>query len=726
MSSYYLSDQPLDPALKPEVFFQFEEKARAKAQELIAQKGPFIVGVHGAWGSGKTTFCNYLASNLEENGLVVVRYNAWRYENDDYPVIPLLSHLVADDNVKNFFKESYGALKDLLSGIKLNISANNILVGKAGATFAFDKMLEGKHLKEAQSGNQKKDLEDFFQENASFSSHLDKLRKSMQKEEKTLFILIDDMDRCNPEKAVALLEQIKLVLDLPSTIFVLALNEKTLDGFIRKRYELHGIEDFTINEYIEKLIQLRYYIAPITPDEMAIFAREGLKLYPNIPEEAYEFTQNVVVKGAAGNPRSAIRIINQIAAGLANDTSKTKITVLDEAIRVAAPDLRQEIRDSKLSRDYIRSIVDNEEWEALEDFIIKLVPRSRLNAIMALFREWSDLLTNEELTGDQQKSLLFKKEHLNSPAGHKMVLDLARFYGDKLMEPNQKTIKNSLAGLTQIMEQLRKFGDYSALSSFCLSMLDYVKRKLTVFETRTQRPVTIINPTFQHSAVKNDACDLAHACLKLCSGFCEVLPIGMEHLKFKLDEYLFEVWSLRLSSKPDEFPLNQQQKIFFDYMQVFGLYLRSELRHSGEVFSFGKRLLDYLESILRERPERLERNERLEISRKLELLNIFGNQRSRFIKTLQKLDPNVLSEDDETILHWLRSLLKDEDPALFGKKVDQERLRLVNKLGEEVGIRVDKHHKIYLTRVLKALADSNNELAVIYEFNMPNEESSEP
>ncbi len=75
------------------------------------------------------------------------------------------------------------------------------------------------------------------------------------------------MDRCNPEKAVALLEQIKLVLDLPSTIFVLALNEKTLDGFIRKRYELHGIEDFTINEYIEKLIQLRYHIAPITPSD---------------------------------------------------------------------------------------------------------------------------------------------------------------------------------------------------------------------------------------------------------------------------------------------------------------------------------------------------------------------------------------------------------------------------------------------------------------------------
>jgi len=78
-----------------------------------------------------------------------------------------------------------------------------------------------------------------------------------------------------PDLAIDLQEQIKLVLDLSGCVFVLALNERVLDGFIQKRYKVrYGVDDFTVTEYIEKLIQLRIEV-PVA-NEMREFIRNIL------------------------------------------------------------------------------------------------------------------------------------------------------------------------------------------------------------------------------------------------------------------------------------------------------------------------------------------------------------------------------------------------------------------------------------------------------------------
>ena len=76
-----------------------------------------------------------------------------------------------------------------------------------------------------------------------------------------LVFLVDDLDRCLPEKAIEVLEAVKLFLDVEGCAFVLALDEEVVERGIAHRYQAYtsgapGQTPITGAEYLEKLIHL--------------------------------------------------------------------------------------------------------------------------------------------------------------------------------------------------------------------------------------------------------------------------------------------------------------------------------------------------------------------------------------------------------------------------------------------------------------------------------------
>jgi len=77
-------------------------------------------------------------------------------------------------------------------------------------------------------------------------------------------VFIDDLDRCFPNKAIQLLESIKLVLSQPGFIFILAVDRRVLENYLEKMYR----DDFGLREYnqgqsyLDKIIQLPLWIPP--------------------------------------------------------------------------------------------------------------------------------------------------------------------------------------------------------------------------------------------------------------------------------------------------------------------------------------------------------------------------------------------------------------------------------------------------------------------------------
>jgi predicted KAP-like P-loop ATPase len=73
----------------------FETYAQVLATAAADTKGPFTIGVFGEWGTGKTSLMRLIKKNLEASpNIVTVWFNAWRYDKEDHPIVPLVGTIV--------------------------------------------------------------------------------------------------------------------------------------------------------------------------------------------------------------------------------------------------------------------------------------------------------------------------------------------------------------------------------------------------------------------------------------------------------------------------------------------------------------------------------------------------------------------------------------------------------------------------------------------------------
>lgn len=84
-----------------------------------------------------------------------------------------------------------------------------------------------------------------------------------------LVVFVDDLDRCLPEKAVEVMEAIKLFLDATGCLFVLGVDQKVIAQGIKVRYRDFvdgGTGEMLLDgaRYLEKIIQIPFKLPPIS------------------------------------------------------------------------------------------------------------------------------------------------------------------------------------------------------------------------------------------------------------------------------------------------------------------------------------------------------------------------------------------------------------------------------------------------------------------------------
>jgi KaiC/GvpD/RAD55 family RecA-like ATPase len=74
----------------------FPEYVDAVADAIRGGQPPqFTIGIYGLWGSGKSSILRSLERNLREgHDVIPVYFDAWRYEQTEHIVVPLLHHIV--------------------------------------------------------------------------------------------------------------------------------------------------------------------------------------------------------------------------------------------------------------------------------------------------------------------------------------------------------------------------------------------------------------------------------------------------------------------------------------------------------------------------------------------------------------------------------------------------------------------------------------------------------
>ena len=84
-------------------------------------------------------------------------------------------------------------------------------------------------------------------------------------------MFVDDLDRVAPERAVEILEVLKIFLDIPGLVFMLACDYEVIVTGLAAKGGLG--EDASGRSFFDKIIQVPFQMPPVGGDKLAIYTK---------------------------------------------------------------------------------------------------------------------------------------------------------------------------------------------------------------------------------------------------------------------------------------------------------------------------------------------------------------------------------------------------------------------------------------------------------------------
>ena len=197
-----------------------------------------VVGILGAWGSGKTSFINLARRELEQNKIPILDFNPWMFSGTkqliDRFFIELTSQLKARpepalSSVGKVF-EDFG---DVLSPWIAPIGVPTKLFGKVLQNLSRKRSV-------GQPQNKIKDL--------------------LRKLDKPILVVLDDIDRLSISEIKDVFRLVRLTANFPNMIYIVAFDRTRVENALTEQ----GMPG---QDYLEKILQVTIDL-PTTPDHL--------------------------------------------------------------------------------------------------------------------------------------------------------------------------------------------------------------------------------------------------------------------------------------------------------------------------------------------------------------------------------------------------------------------------------------------------------------------------
>ncbi len=210
---------------------------------LSEQKQGRVFALDGKWGYGKTYILEQLEKKLEElqkegtndDRFFVFHYNCWQYDYYEEPAVAIVSAMLDKCGGKSEKEKAQKVIKEI---------AGQIVKNKIGID-----------LVETHDNISKK--EQFqFDEMFGFKTTLDYTRNKISElaKDKTVLLVVDELDRCMPEYAIKVLERLHHMFEgLNNVIVLLAIDSIQLEHSVK---EIYG-EQVDTERYLKKFISFR-------------------------------------------------------------------------------------------------------------------------------------------------------------------------------------------------------------------------------------------------------------------------------------------------------------------------------------------------------------------------------------------------------------------------------------------------------------------------------------
>lgn len=220
--------------------------AQAVADVVCADNlEPITVGLHGPWGSGKSSLLGHVRAELSRRGTtLIVEINPWEFD-DQEDVKGTIIATVLDELMKHSNEGLKGKLGSLVKRISWTRAATAVARGALTMSWSLKELAEA--LTPRPESGPPTTLAGFRNEFAEAIGDLEADR---------VVVLIDDLDRCLPGAVLSALEAVKLFLAVPKMAFVIAADQDMVREAITVGLGETRRSVAFARDYLDKIVQV--------------------------------------------------------------------------------------------------------------------------------------------------------------------------------------------------------------------------------------------------------------------------------------------------------------------------------------------------------------------------------------------------------------------------------------------------------------------------------------
>lgn len=212
--------------------------------------GSLVIGLNGAWGTGKTTFLKMWQNELSSENYQTIYFNAWE---DDYckdPLVAIIGQLWEHfkyskfKSCAEFVKKAALPLLDNIASKALSVATHGVVPADAQILRLLSQASKSSFNEYEEAGKSVRNLKEKLKE----------LSNEVSESGKPLVFFIDELDRCRPTFAIELLERVKHIFDISGIYFVLGIDREQLGHSIRSVYG----QGMDVDGYLRRFVDIEF------------------------------------------------------------------------------------------------------------------------------------------------------------------------------------------------------------------------------------------------------------------------------------------------------------------------------------------------------------------------------------------------------------------------------------------------------------------------------------
>jgi hypothetical protein len=290
----------------------FAQRISQVLRSISAPQG-YVIGLHGPWGSGKSTVLNFVEQGLKQaeqdtdNALLVVRFEPWiisGHQDVTAAFMKLLAEKLrstAQNRAKKIGKAALRGVRGGADPVLDAIATIGVIADPTGGVATKLASAVGKKAVAAAAGK--------WLEEPSLQTSYSTLVKALKELDHRIVVMVDDIERLTAEEIRDLMTMVKTLGKLPNVIYLLCYDRNVVWGALKTIDP-----DSRSGAFAEKIVQHELELPPPSRSAMLALLNDALGFLELGDEPGMR--RNAMVRAGlirwARQPRDIVRLANSL------------------------------------------------------------------------------------------------------------------------------------------------------------------------------------------------------------------------------------------------------------------------------------------------------------------------------------------------------------------------------------------------------------------------------